>query len=56
MARSLTVKQEETPRTSWLFLTFVGLCAGLLMLTWFTTSVPDANAEPIEAAAPTATP
>ena len=36
MARSLTVTQEESPRASVLFMTFIALCAGLLILTWFT--------------------
>ena len=49
MARSLTVQQEESPRASLLFLTFVALCAGLLMLTWFSGPV-EASDLPEEAA------
>ncbi|MEN0066637.1 MAG: hypothetical protein AAGA48_31175 [Myxococcota bacterium] len=52
MARSLTVEQEESPRASLLFLMFVGLCCGLLVLTWATVgSTADAGPElaPVEA-------
>lgn len=38
MARSLTVQQEESPRPSVLFMVFVALCCGLLVLTWATTA------------------
>jgi len=52
MARSLTVKQEESPRPSVLFMVFVALCCGLLVLTWATVAA-DAGDEPVRAEAGT---
>ncbi len=45
MARSLVIKHEETPRTSMLFLTFIGLACGVLFLTWW-TAASEASVEP----------
>ncbi len=45
MARSLTVKQEESPRPSVLFMVFVALCCGLLVVTWATVGA-ESSEEP----------
>lgn len=46
MARSLTVEQEESPRPSMLFMVFVGLCCGLLVITWANVAA-EAGDEPM---------
>lgn len=44
MARSLVIKHEDKPRTSMLFLTFIGLSCGVLFLTWW-SAASEASAE-----------
>ena len=53
MARSLTVQQEESPRPSALFMVFLALCCGLLVLTWATVGASEdpAPLTPLEAPA-----
>lgn len=51
MARSLEVKQEESPRASLLFLTFVALCAGVLAMTWFSGDNAPLEPLPVQAGA-----
>ena len=46
MARSLTVQQEESPRPSILFMVFVALCCGLLVLTWATVDAQTTEEPP----------
>jgi hypothetical protein len=45
MARSLTVTQEENPRTSGLFLGFMLLATAWLALSAFASAPTEANAE-----------
>ncbi|MBX2802120.1 MAG: hypothetical protein KTR31_30850 [Myxococcales bacterium] len=46
MARSLTVSQEEAPRTSWLFVAFVVLGSAVLVGAWTTGPISGAETQP----------